>query len=439
MKSPPLLLSFDVALAATALWLLDQGRSGPAWSIFGALAALGVWQLALFSLIPWAARTLKVESFFRKTHTMQGCLQLTMYSYLGLYWPDVPQQAPLIFAQILFAYLCDMLLSWSLRRTWRAGFGTVPIVLSINLFLWFQDDYFYLQLVLIALTYFGKEFITWNYEGRRRHIFNPSGLSLSLVSVALLTTGALQITRGADIVGAFELPPNFYEVIFLLGLVVQILFGTAPITLGAAAAMYGVFLLTKLVYGEAFSSSPIETSVFLGLTFLVTDPATSPRSNFGKFLFGAAYGLSVLGAYILLRRLQLPAYFDKILVVPLVNLFVPFFESVGAWRPKALAASSGIAPQPEPLSRLLIARGTWVAAHVALFLAMISDLKAPKTRRPTLLPAPVTQLSPGVQRLVLHQAYCRTVHPGAYRPFGFLVEFQNRESIREIYQLGPPR
>ena len=43
------------------------------------------------------------------------------------------------------------LVCWSRRDKWVLGFGPFPIVLSTNLFLWFRDDWFYLQFALVAL------------------------------------------------------------------------------------------------------------------------------------------------------------------------------------------------------------------------------------------------------------------------------------------------
>jgi Na+-translocating ferredoxin:NAD+ oxidoreductase RnfD subunit len=209
------------------------------------------------------------------------------------------------------------------------GFRIFPIVLSTNLFLWFRESAYYLQLALMALTFLGKEFVTWNYGGRQRHIFNPSAFSLSIVSIVLLVTSTVDMTHAVDIAAAFEAPPNFYEVIFLLGLVVQALFIVTPVSCGAAVAMYLIFLVSRAVWGEPLSSSPIQTAVFLGLTFLVTDPATSPRSHFSRFLFGIAYGVGVMVAFVLLRLIHQPAVFDKLLIVPEVNLLVPAINRPG--------------------------------------------------------------------------------------------------------------
>jgi hypothetical protein len=55
---------------------------------------------------------------------------------------------------------------------------------------------------------------------------------------------------------------------------------------------------------------------------LFTDPSTSPRSDAGRCIFGALYGLSVVGLYALLTAAGLPTFYDKLLQVPLMNLSV---------------------------------------------------------------------------------------------------------------------
>jgi hypothetical protein len=82
-----------------------------------------------------------------------------------------------------------------------------------------------------------------------------------------------------------------------------------------------------------FVDSNIPIAVFLGLHLLVTDPSTSPRTNLGKFIFGTLYGLGVWVSYAILRDFGLPSFYDKLLVVPFLNLSVRLIErctTVGA-------------------------------------------------------------------------------------------------------------
>ncbi len=77
---------------------------------------------------------------------MHSCV----YAYWGWYWREVYHEIPLIAAQVFFLYVLDMLVCWSRRDKWILGFGPIPIIFSMNLFLWFRDDWFYLQFVMVA-------------------------------------------------------------------------------------------------------------------------------------------------------------------------------------------------------------------------------------------------------------------------------------------------
>ena len=93
--------------------------------------------------------------------------------YWGWYWRPVYASAHFIAAQLLFAYAFDTLLTWSRRDTYALGFGPFPVIFSINLFLWFKPDWFYLQFLMVALGFAAKQLISWDKDGRRGHIFNP--------------------------------------------------------------------------------------------------------------------------------------------------------------------------------------------------------------------------------------------------------------------------
>ncbi len=121
-------LAFPLALAAVlaAFRFLPTAQANPrlGLSILGAslsLAALCgvVWYMA-------RGRALKVEVQLRAQHYLQACAQGTVLVYWGWYWPPVYDAAPLIAAQLVFAYAFDMLLAWSRRDTYTLGFAPVP-------------------------------------------------------------------------------------------------------------------------------------------------------------------------------------------------------------------------------------------------------------------------------------------------------------------------
>jgi hypothetical protein len=327
-----------------------------------AALGLGAWLLLLMATAARAGRTLEVDVQVVRTHWVQGLVHTAIFTWWALYWPFIIGQAPLMLAQILFAYSFSALLTWSRGRRWRLGFGPVPIILSTNFFMCFKDEWFYLQLLMIALGFLGKEFIHWRRDGRDTHIFNPSALALFTVSVALIATGRTAITWAEPIAIQLDRPEHIYLVIFLAGLIVQGLFRVTLVTLAAALALY----LLGLGYTAAtgvywFMDAGIPIAVFLGLHLLITDPATSPRSDRGRFLFGALYGAGVFAAYGLLEWLGAPRFYDKLLCVPLLNLAVPWIERLGRALPRApLAARMPLAAWP-PGRRNLLYMTCWAA------------------------------------------------------------------------------
>lgn len=321
----PLWLAFLFILATALFSLIPRINENVrlAMSFRAAAGVLLVLLLMLRAQVNRAGRKLSYDFKPRSVHYVQLMMHTCVYAYWGWYWREVYHAIPLIVGQIVFAYALDMILNWFRRDSYVLGFGPFPIILSTNLFLWFHDDYFYWQFVLISVGVVGKEFIKWRRDGRMTHIFNPSALSLFIFSIALLATKNTGMTWGVEIASTFHNPPHIYMELFLLGLVVQALFGVTLVTLAAAAAL----VLMNLVYTHAtgtyhFIDSNIPVAVFLGLHLLVTDPATSPRRNFGKIIFGALYGVGVFTAYSALSWFGAPEFYDKLLCVPILNLFV---------------------------------------------------------------------------------------------------------------------
>lgn len=316
---------FVFSIALLLLSFIPRVQSNPVlvWSFWGAGATLLLWQAYLF----FSSKSKNEDHVFsvllRPQHYIQAMVQVSVYAYWGYYWRPVYDHAWLLAAQLLFAYTFDMLLSWSRRREYSLGFGPFPIIFSINLFLWFRDDWFYMQFLMIAVGFMGKEYVRWNREGRNVHIFNPSAFALGLFSLVLIATNTTDLTWGQEIASTLTLAPNIYTFLFLVGLVVMYFFsitlvaGMAAITLFAGSELY--VAIAGVPY---FLDSDIPAAVFLGLHLLITDPSTSPRTPLGKTIFGVLYGLGVFGLYSLLGSLGIHTFYDKLLCVPLLNLSV---------------------------------------------------------------------------------------------------------------------
>ena len=317
------------ALSLIAFGFLDAVRYSPAfqWSFFGTGAVLLAWNVGVFGFAQRTGRLLTLEIALRKQHYVQASAQAVFLLYWGWHWRPVYDSAFLIAAQLVFAYAFDMLLCWSRRGTYTFGFGPFPIIFSINLFLWFGDDWFYMQFLLVALGFAAKELIRWNKGGRRVHIFNPSSFPLAVFSLGLILTGTSDLTWGQDIAISQFYPPHAYLALFLVGLPGQYLFGVTSMTVSAVVATYVFGLLYTAATGiYFFYDSYIPIAVFLGMHLLFTDPSTAPRTELGRIMFGVLYGLSTVGLYVLLGRAGVPAFYDKLLQVPVLNLSIQLLD-----------------------------------------------------------------------------------------------------------------
>jgi hypothetical protein len=293
------------------LSLLPSIRQNPKlfWTFAGVEVFLVVWNVLTMWWCAKRGRQLAVEVVLRKQHYIQACIQGSLLLYWGWYWPQVYAMAPLILAQLLFAYAFEMLLVWSRRDTYSLGFSPFPVVFSINLFLWFRADWFYLQFLIVALGFVAKEFIRWNREGRSAHIFNPSSFPLAVFSIVLLATGTSNMTWGNEIATTQFYPPHMYLVLFLFGMPGQFFFGVTLMTMSAVVTTYlfglAYFAMTGIYF---FYDSYIPISVFLGMHLLFTDPSTAPRTESGRIVFGILYGLSTVALYQVLGSLGMPTF-----------------------------------------------------------------------------------------------------------------------------------
>ena len=317
----PLVLTLGLALLSFVPRV--QGSPVLVRSFWAAAMVLVVWQAGMFLRLKGEPAGCFIRVELRSQHYLQATIQAAVFAYWGYYWRPVYDYAWLMLAQLVFAYAFDMLLAWARRKTYVLGFGPFPVIFSTNLFLWFRDEWFYLQFMMIAVGFMGKEFVRWNRDGRRVHIFNPSAFSLALFSLVLIATRTTDLTWGQEIASTLSLAPHIYLFLFLVGLVVMYFFSITLVAGSAAIVLFGASAVYSAAVGVPyFIDSEIPTAVFLGLHLLVTDPSTSPRTPPGKLVFGGLYGLGVFVLYALLGALGVPTFYDKLLCVPLLNLSV---------------------------------------------------------------------------------------------------------------------
>ncbi len=359
---------FILALLVISLQLRVAAAESLVITLRAAAGLLAGWFAYLLVRARLQGKTLEIEFVVVRTHYVQALVQSSVYLYWATAWPFIAGQFVLIFAQMMFAYACTLLLAWTRRSKCEIGFGPMPIILSTNFFMCFKDEWFFLQFAMISVGIFGKEFIRWKRDGRMTHIFNPSAFGLFVFSVAILLTQHTDLTWAQEIAIELGRPKYIFVYIFLVGLVVQYLFHVTLVTLAAASML----LLLNLAYTAAtgiywFLDAGIPIAVFLGLHLLVTDPATSPHTNYGRAIFGALYGAGVFVLYALLEWAGAPRFYDKLLFVPVLNLLVPVIDGYARRsRLPRIAPFSMIAAQT-PRRQNLIFMGIWIALFTTMY------------------------------------------------------------------------
>ena len=186
--SPPdtrLIAALPAVLAAVlvALGLLsDAGRNARVLSTL--IAAAGVILVWNALLVGSGRRLVQLEIVPRKQHYLQACAQGSVLLYWGWYWRPVYEarrrSSPRSSSSPTPSTCCSPGRGATPTRSASVPF---PVIFSINLFLWFKPDWFYLQFLMVALGFAAKELIRWNRDGRRVHIFNPSSFPLAVFSL----------------------------------------------------------------------------------------------------------------------------------------------------------------------------------------------------------------------------------------------------------------
>lgn len=375
MKVTTRVLALPLACAGALLAFAPLAAGIP--GLFRAFLAAGglllVWTAVLYVQSRRTGQSLVLDVVIRKPHWVQAIAQGSVLLYWGWHVRFVYAFLPLVIAQLVFAYGVDALLHLSRRRRYPLGFGPFPVILSINLFLWFRPEWFIFQFGMILIGFLAKELIRWQRDGRSAHIFNPSSFPLGLASIILIVTASSDITLGTAIATTQFYPPHMYLVIFLVSLPGQLLFGVARMTMSAVITLFLISEVTLRVTGTyLFFDSHIPLPVFLGMHLLFTDPSTSPRSGSGRIAFGAIYGSSTAVFYLLLSALGIPTFYDKLLPVPLMNLMVRGIDRLTARPPVATmpATAPAVAAQlpapPNPRRRHLVWTSVWAVVFLLL-------------------------------------------------------------------------
>ena len=312
----------------------------------GAMLALLLAWIALLVRLRRRSMTLEWVETVKPTHLLPVGLQLTLFIYWGLYDLSVGELLGDLVVQVAFAYgLEAWFLAWRNDGKVQIGASVLPIVGSMNLFVWFLGQDRWLALLTLALAIASKHLI--RRDGR--HIFNPSALGIAI-------TGALCMlapdTFGFfDLSHAFNAAPNMVELILILALIAQL---RVPIVLVSMGGFIALLLLvdTQLLTRPTALWGP----VFLALCLLVTDPATIPKTPVGKLISGAAYGALMAAMATGLTAMGENDFFSKVFPLPIVNALVPTFDRWG------LSATSWTRGTLEPRHN---------RAHIAVWVVLV--------------------------------------------------------------------
>jgi hypothetical protein len=346
------------ALAAAGVAAAAAGRVWPAHQALFAQAGAAFLLLAAWAGFLGARRSDEPSPMVSVAWNPRLGAQATAQSLIFVYWSfycrEVPAHVPTMLLQLAYTLSVDMLVNW--RRFGRLQFSAsaLPIVLSVNLFLWHDDAHFWQSLLVLGAAVLSKSVFRWKDE-RYGHVFNPSAIGLALAGLVYYGSHRMTFIHLDELM---LVPPNMSEIILAAGLIVQIGFATGPATLAGMLTMAALDVPLYALAGLRGLPWPIEGQNFIGLTLLMTDPATSPRTFRGRAAFGALFGalfvLIHVSFYYGLGTNHV--YFAKIFAAPLANLAVPWLDR------RALASTRG---QPTFASERTRAARTWRLASAA--------------------------------------------------------------------------
>ena len=155
--------------------------------------------------------------------------------------------------------------------------------------------------------------------------------------------------------------------IFAVSLPAQVLFGVASMTLSAVATTYGLGLVYYATTGTyLFNNASIPIAVFLGMHLLFNDSSTSPRTELGRIMFGALYGLGVMILFGLLGQNGIPTHYDKLLAVPILNLMIKGIDTLARSRVLRRVDPATVGAALSPRRRNLAYIAVWVVVFAVM-------------------------------------------------------------------------
>jgi hypothetical protein len=292
------------------------------------VATLGL--LLTFAILWFTRREPRVITKFKFAHLAQLIAQSSIYFYTFYFIPGLRDHIPLIVFQLIFANSFYFLFTlWRINQV-HLDLSMFPIVLSINLFLWFYPQYFVLHLLLIVCAILAKTYLVRTVDGKTVHIFNPSALVMAAAATIVTVFYLEHLVRSLELVDAYTQVPYILLLIFIAGCLPQWVGKVQFIALGALLGHLFSQLVTDLITDFNFPARYLllHPSVFIGITLLVTDPVTGPRRKSSQFVFGLIYGLSIVPVGYFFYLIGAQGHFAKLMFVPVLNYFWPMVEKV---------------------------------------------------------------------------------------------------------------
>ncbi len=273
--------------------------------------------------------TLKDDIKNQKHVLIQACVQTSIYLFI-FFTADVIffQLSDLffIFCQLIYAFIFDWLFQKYFYKTYRIRLYVMPLVLSINLFM--RLGFWPLQLLLVTMGIIIRSLVAKKSENKITHIFNPSAIVLMLASLALLYFNPIGLGGVPALANIYLQVPHFEIFVFCVSLITLWLPNSYTIAIGALTTFVVVDYLAEQLTGQRLMYGFVRGNILIAINLLITDPKTSPKTSLAKFVYGVFYAFSIMALYnILFSFNKLSTSFDKILAVPVLNIFWPQFES----------------------------------------------------------------------------------------------------------------
>ena len=300
---------------------------------------LAINSIIIFSTMPILFKEGAIEKLLfpivlTRAVFVQILVQLSIYLYWGQFNLAAITRLPLVFHQICFGYLFVFLLSHLSGKKFKLSFSPTAAILSANLFVWFSSKIYFTHYALIMIAMTAKTFITRKVNGEERHIFNPSGFvsNIAAVAICLLAFGFIQDNVYGSQMGAnFLWLPNFDTFVFTASCISLWAPNMYLVPIACIITMTFFELWSHHYFGMSFTTETPKGSILLGITLLITDPATAPRSKSGQFLYGIGYAFSIFISFIIIAFFSWQMYFVKVFFLIPLNLLSYRIDLAGEW------------------------------------------------------------------------------------------------------------